>query len=232
MESRTGIGGNNPPEDQKITDLSPADEVAKIIKKDVESLAAEYDELLGTFSRMPENVTEQDVYDKCVAVIAAMRNLNAKREEVRKNHKDPYLKATQLIDKAFKLENDQKEDRSKLLDNAVKTITDRLSEFDTAEYNRKREAAELESAKISEQARQDGIEISVEANVDLASRRSEYGGTSIKTIVREWEVTDEELLPRSVLSVDPKKVQALVDQGAKIPGITVKERVETVVRRS
>ena len=159
--------------------------------------------------------------------------MDADREDRRKKIKEPYLKAGQAVDAAFKLLNDEKKERSKLLEAKIKDLTGRLSVFDTAEYQKQQEEAQKEAAALSEQASKDGITIpSAEVQVKLESRKSEHGGTSTRNVVREWTVTDEDALPRSVLMVDPKKVQELVDQGAKIPGIAVTERVETVVKRS
>ena len=233
MNERTGLGGNNPPDDQRIDMLTPAEDIDSIVSADVKELTKRADELLATCSRVPETIEDQATYDKVVALIAGIRQMDADREDRRKKIKEPYLKAGQAVDAAFKLLNDEKKERSKLLEAKIKDLTGRLSVFDTAEYQKQQEEAQKEAAALSEQASKDGITIpSAEVQVKLESRKSEHGGTSTRNVVREWTVTDEDALPRSVLMVDPKKVQELVDQGAKIPGIAVTERVETVVKRS
>jgi len=233
MNDRASIGGNNPPEEEKIVMLPAATEIPMIVDADIKELTKTIDDLLSTSGRVPGAIENQEVYDKVVALIAAMRDAESDRDERRKKQKEPYHQATLIVDKLYKLPNADKEDRSKLLEVAMKDLNKRLSVYDTAEYEKRKIASEAEAAKLAEEAAKDGIEISpATVAVKLESRKSEHGGTSTKTIIRDWEVEDESALPRSVLSIDHKKVQALVDQGAVIPGIKVTERISTVVKRS
>lgn len=233
MTANTGIGGNNPPEDQRIEMLTPAEDITMLVGKDVKELEERTDALLATFSRVPDKIENDEIYDKVVALVAAIRTADSERDTKRKKLKDPYLKAGKAVDDAFKLPNEEGKERAKLLEAAIKDLTARLSIYDTAKYEAEQAAAKKEAEELATKAKEDGIELNSEGpEVKLESRKSQHGGMSTRTIVRDWEVTDEEKLPRSVLSVDPKKVQALVDKGAKIPGVTVTERVNTVVKRT
>lgn len=239
MTESSQLGGNNPPPDQRLNMLTPAEDIPAIVAQDVKELSATIDGLLATVARAPEKIESDEVYDRVVALIAALRDSDNKREEKRKAVKDPYLKASQAVDAAFKLVESEAEagdgkpkERSKLLDDAVKSLTSRLSAYDTAKFEREEAEARKEREALAADAAKDGITIDPDAvEVKMESRRSEHGGLANRSVVREWEVVDEAALPRSVLSIDPKKVQALVDQDAEIPGIKVTRRVETNVRR-
>ena len=232
MTDRMGIGGNNPPEDEKITQLSTAEEVKLIIAGTVSELKEQAAELLDTCKRVPETISNDDIYDRVVALIAALRETDSTRDEKRKKFKEPYLSAGQIIDSEFKLKDKDGNELAKKLEAEIKNLTAKLSIYDTKKFEEQRQAAEKEAALLAEQASKDGISVPAnQVDIKLESRRSEHGGLSTKTVVKEWEVTDESLLPRSVLSIDPKKVQALVDKGAEIPGIKITERIETTVKR-
>ena len=226
------IGGNNPPDDQRIVMLSPAEEVEKSLAGTIKDLSDRAQALLDTASRVPKDITDDTVYDKVVALVAAFREIEDEREKKRKANKDPYLKASQVVDGAFKLTNDEGQDRSKNMANEIASLTARLSAYDTAKYEEAAKQAVAEAASLSEQASSDGIIIPAgEVDVKLESRKSEYGGLSTKSVVNDWEIEDESKLPRSVLSPDPKKIKALVEKGATIPGVKITKRVETVVKR-
>lgn len=232
MSANTGIGGNNPPEDQRIEMLTPAEDIQLLVGKDVSELSERASTLLDTYGRVPDKVENDEVYDKVVALVAAMRQVDSDRDGKRKKLKQPYLDAGKAVDDAFKLPDENGTERSKKVDAAIKDLTDRLSAYDTVKYQEEQAKAEQEAKELAEKAKADGIEVDTSnIEVKLDSRKSEHGGMSTRSVVKEWKVTDEEALPRSVLSVDPKKVQALVDKGAKIPGIEITERVATVVKR-
>lgn len=234
MSDRHNIGGNNPPDEEKLTMLTPVKDIPTIVEKDVTELAKRADELISLCDRIPEKIEDEEVYDKVIAVVAELRKNDSERDDKRTELKSPYLKAGQEIDKQFKLINPEtKEDRSKKVQTLIKELTNRLSEYDTKKYNEEREAAAKEAENIASKAREDGIEIPTEnPEIKLSSRKSEHGGMSTRSVIIEWEITNEEELPRSVLSPDKKKIQELIDKGATIPGITVKERVSTVVKRT
>ena len=232
MAANTGIGGNNPPEEKRIEMLTPAEDIQILVGKDVTELTEQASNLLDTYGRVPDKVESDEIYDKVVALVAAMRQTEADRDEKRKRHKQPYLDAGTAVDKAFNLPDSEGNECRKKLDAAIKNLTDRLSVYDTANYQAEQAQAAKEAEELAEKAKSDGIEIDTsKVEVKLDSRKSEHGGMSTRSVVKEWTVTDEDALPRSVLSVDPKKVQALVDKGAKIPGIEITERVATVVKR-
>lgn len=232
MTERTSIGGNNPPEDQKIAQLSNSEEIKLIIASDVSELSQKAEELLSTCKRVPAVVETDEVYDRVVALIAAIRKVESDKEEKRKKHKEPYLAAERVIDSEFKLKSSEGKEQVKDMDAQIKGLTKRLSDYDTKKFEKQRQEAALEAEKIAEKAREDGIEIPAgEIEVKLESRRSEYGGLSTKSVVKDWEIINPEELPRSVLVPDPKKIQELVDKGANIPGIKVTERIETNVKR-
>ena len=233
MTANTGIGGNNPPEDQRIQMLTPAEDIQTLVGKDVKELSEKSAELLGTYSRVPDTIDNEGVYDRVVALVAAIRQVDSDRDEKRKEMKAPYLAGGKAVDDAFKLPDDEGTDRAKKMDAAIKDLTYRLSVFDTAKYQEEQAKAQQESDALAAKAKEDGITIdSSKVEVKLESRKSEHGGMSTRSVVKDWEITDEDALPRSVLTVDTKKIQKLVDEGATIPGVKVTERVATVVKRS
>jgi len=232
MAVNTALGGNNPPEDQRIEMLTPAKDIQTIVGKDVESLGARASDLLATFGRVPDKVDDDEVYDRVTALVAAMRQLEAERDEKRTAIKKPYLEAGTAVDKAFNLPDGEGQDRRKMIDAAIKDLTGRLSVYDTAKYQEEQALAEKEAKDLADKAAEDGIELDAsQVDVKLQGRRSEHGGVTTRSVVREWKVVDEAKVPRSLLCIDAKKVQDLVDQGGKIPGIEITERVATVVKR-
>ncbi|WP_298843305.1 hypothetical protein [uncultured Salinicola sp.] len=233
MTANTGIGGNNPPEDQRIQMLTPAEDIELLVGKDVKDLSERSASLLDTYGRVPDKITDDQVYDRVIALVAAIRQVDSDRDEKRKKMKAPYLAGGKAVDDAFKLPDDKGVDRAKKMDAAIKDLTSRLSEYDTIKYQEEQARAQQESDDLAAKAKEDGIEIDAgKVEVKLESRKSEHGGMSTRSVIKEWEITDEASLPRSVLVPDAKKIQKLVDEGAKIPGVKVTERVATVVKRS
>lgn len=233
MTANTGIGGNNPPEDQRIEMLTPAEDIQTLVGKDVKELSEKSAGLLDTYSRVPDKVENDEVYDRVVALIAAIRQVDSDREEKRKSMKAPYLAGGKAVDDAFKLPDEKGADRAKKMEAAIKELTSRLSDYDTLKYQEEQANAQKESDELAAKAKEDGIEMDAgKVEVKLESRKSEHGGMSTRSVIKEWTITDESALPRSVLMPDTKKIQKLVDEGATIPGVKVTERVATVVKRS
>jgi hypothetical protein len=120
------------------------------------------------------------------------------------------------------------------MDAAFVTLKNRMSVYDTKKYEAEESARRIEQERLAAAAAEDGIEMdSVDAApIKMGSQKSEYGGTSVRAVVTNWKVIDESLLPRSIMSIDPKKVEQLIASGAKeIPGIKISKKVETSVRR-
>lgn len=226
---------NNPPEAVEM--LPPAKELPKIFEEDIKSLKKDALAELDTYSRIPAKIESDEVYQKITTLAMQIKGVADRSDNTRTAHKRPYLDATKVLDTAFKLEIEAEgktRNIRKELDEAYAKLKKMLSDRDTELYLEQEKAAEEERKRIIEAAAADGIEISDE-ELDAAkmeSVKSSYGGQSVRRVVDDWEVVDEELLPRSVLSVDPEKVKKLLENGAKsIPGIKIGKRVSTHVKK-
>lgn len=226
---------NNPPEVLKT--LSPAEDLPKIIAEDIKLLKAEALVELDTYSRIPDKIENDEVYQKITTLATQVKAVADRSDNVRASHKRPYLDATKALDTAFKLEveaEDKTRNLRKELDDAHAKLKKMLSARDTELYLEQEKAAEEERQRLIDAAAEDGIEMSDEgmSDVKMGTVKSSFGGQSVRRVVDDWEVSDEALLPRSVLSVDPEKVKKLLESGAKsIPGIKIGKRVETHVKK-
>ena len=63
MSDRHNIGGNNPPDEEKLTMLTPVKDIPTIVEKDVTELAKRADELISLCDRIPEKIEDEEVYD-------------------------------------------------------------------------------------------------------------------------------------------------------------------------
>lgn len=231
-EKRTNIGGNNPPEDAKIIALPCAEELEKIYEKAAEEIKNKAQGILNTCKRIPEEIKDDETYEKVVAVIASIRTIDADRDKQRKVAKDPYLKASTEVDRIFKLQT-EKSFLSKDMEKAIKDLTKKLSEFDTLKYQKEKEANLLAAKELEKKAAQDGIDLDIkDAETKLSSVQSKHGGTGVRTVKKTWTVTDESKIPQSLFSLDKTKVDKMIEDGAQtIPGIKITEEVVTSVRR-
>lgn len=226
---------NNPPE--AVVMLPPAGELSKIFEEDIKSLKKDALAELDTYSRIPAKIENDEVYQKITTLAMQIKAVADRSDNSRTAHKRPYLDATKVLDTAFKLEvetDGKTRNVRKELDEAHNKLKKMLSDRDTELYLEQEKASEEERKRLIEAAATDGIEMSEEDMdvVKMGTVKSSYGGQSVRRVVEEWEVIDEELLPRSVLSVDPEKVKKLLENGAKsIPGIKIGKRVETHVKK-
>ena len=233
-EGRDLVGHNLPEGEKPLTTLATADDIPAMAKKDVERLTNSYEELLAIADRAPPEITSDEVYDRFTALVGKVKDATDDRETTKKKLKEPYNKACTAIENAFKLVKGG-DDLRKRMDTAFTTLKARMSAYDTKKYQAEEAARQAEHARLSEAAAADGITLDAGAcaPAKLGSQKSEHGGTSVRSLVDTWEVIDENLLPRSVLSIDPKKVEQLIASGAaEIPGIKISKVVSTSVRRS
>lgn len=230
-------GDNNPPEDLP-PQLPSAEELKIIIKNDVEASVGHAVLELDTYSRVPETIENDEIYQRVTTLTTRIKDVIDTADNNRKNHKAPYLKAGKLIDDEFALvltvPDGTVRKLKKELEDATSALKKKLSEYDTKKYNEEQQAAEAERALLAEAAAKDGIEMEATvSNVAIASSvKSAHGGQSVRSLVTEWEIEDESLLPRSVLSVDRAKVEKLIADGAtEIPGIKITKKVKTHVKK-
>lgn len=232
MTRTATIGDNNPPEEATLRVLVGADEIEAEHKTAIDKRIAETKAILDTYERIPDDLTEADVYGRVVSVVARMRQIASDTEDDKKTAKRPYLDVNNKLEDLFKLKTENRALGAELA-KAIKDLTERLSKRDTAEYRLRKADLEREARQLAEAARKDGIEMDdLPANVEMASITSPHGGISMREVVKTWQVTDEAALPRSVLSIDPKKVEALLASGATaITGLEIGETVSTIVKR-
>jgi hypothetical protein len=239
---------NNPPE-KLAENLSPASELPVIVKQDVLDLRTKVEENLKVYSRVPDVLVNDDQYERVTTLVTILKNVGEETDKKKTDYKRPYLDATQYLDAAFRLEveSDSGEGAAegskkkakprslrKEIDAAIEALKKKLSDFDTRKYEEEQKRLAAERELLVEQAAKDGITIETsEIKVGMASTvKSSHGGSSIRNIVKEWEVIDIDLVPRSLLMIDPAKVQEMIDGGAKeIPGIKISTKVDTHVRR-
>lgn len=230
-------GTNNPPEEAKILNLATAEDIPTMVKADVEELKESIKALLAIAARAPADIENDDIYNRFTALVGKLKDAQEDRETRKKKIKDPYNKASTAIENAFKLIDDQdgeKVDLRKMLDDTFEAFKKRMSAYDTKKYLAEEAERQAEHDRLAQSAAEDGITLdaSAIAPVKMGSQKSEHGGTSVRSVVDTWEVIDESLLPRSVLSIDKAKVDQLIADGAKeIPGIKISKAVSTSVRR-
>lgn len=229
---------NQPPEALPVQLASVAD-LPAMMKADIDALTAEALAQLDTYSRVPAEIADDGVYQRATTLGTLLKAVLDKIEKRRKDVKQPYLDATTAIDAAFKLVQPKTGDMPernlrKELDAAHSGIKSLLSAYDTKLFLAEEKRRAEEKAQLAAAAAKDGIEIDEQpaAGVVIASTKSSHGGAAVRRVVTEWEVVDADKLPRSVLSVDPAKVQAMIDAGAtSIPGIAISKKVDTHVKR-
>jgi hypothetical protein len=227
---------NNPPESLP-EQLASAAEIKIIIKNDVEEATKKALEQLDVVSRVPAEILNEEIYQRIITLATRVKKVSDDSEKIRKKHKDPYLKATKEIDDAFTLtietEEGDKRVLKKELETAHQKLKTMLSAYDTKKYEEEQRAIKKEREELAEKMKQDGISVETTAEVAIATTvKSAHGGQSVRKVVTDWEVEDEKLLPRSVLSIDPAKVKKLLDEGVtEIPGIKITKKVETHAKR-
>lgn len=230
---------NQPPEALPVQLASVAD-LPAMMKADIDALTADALAQLDTYSRVPAEIADDGVYQRATTLGTLLKAVLDRIENRRKVVKQPYLDATTAIDGAFKLIQPKVGDGAernlrKELDAAHAGIKTRLSAYDTKMFLEDEKRRAEEKALLAAAAAKDGIEMDdqPEPAAVIASTKSSHGGAAVRRVVTEWEVVDADKLPRSVLSVDPAKVQALIDAGATaIPGITISKKVDTHVKRA
>lgn len=231
---------NMPPEVLPMQLASVAD-LPVMMKADIDDLTSKALTELDIYSRVPTEISDEKIYERATTLGTRIKAVIDSIEKRRKAVKQPYLNATTAIDAAFKLvqaadEATLKPERNlrKELDEAHAGIKSRLSVFDTKKFNEEEDRRNKERELLAEAAAKDGIEMDVQApaTVQMGSTKSAHGGAAVRKVVIDWEVVNEAEVPRSLLSIDPAKVQAQIDAGAtSIPGLKLTRRVETHVKR-
>jgi hypothetical protein len=226
---------NNPPE--MLPMLPSAKELPAVVRKDLTELSNNAVLSLDTYSRVPDVITSDDIYQRITTLAGQIKDIVDDVTKRKGVHKRPYLDANKYIDDAFKLALEKDGDTrllSKELDAAMARLKGLLSAYDTRKYLEAQAAAEAEAKALADAAAQDGIQMDpsvVEATLS-STVQSAHGGKSVRSIKTEWSVVDESLLPRSVLSIDPAKVEKMIADGAtSIPGIALNKKVDTYVKR-
>lgn len=225
------IGHNNPPVDNKITFLTPVEEIEDLVKAQLEEHIKKADNALDVCNRVPKIIESDNIHEKIIALIAELMKINKAIEDDRVAFKKPYLEANKKIDNLFKL-NVKDRIITKEITSAMSALKLKLSDYDTKKYNEEKLKQEEELKAIAKLAEKDGIEINQNKITEVKNVKSEFGGTAIKNIVKNWTITDENEIPRKFLSVDHKKIDEAIKNGAiKIKGIKITESVVTSVRR-
>lgn len=228
---------NNPPE-ALPAQLPSAEELVHIMKGDVASSVEKAVLELDTYSRVPESIENDEIYERVTTLATRIKDVLDDADKKRKAHKEPYLKAGKLVDDTFTLVLEVKGDKDRILKKELEaahgSLKKRLSDYDTLKFQQEQAALEAERALLAEAAAQDGIQMeAVPVGNSLASTvKSAHGGHSVRRVVTEWEVVDEALLPRSILSIDPAKVEKMIADGAtEIPGLRLSKKVDTHVKK-
>ena len=243
-EGRVIASTDNQPPEPLPQGLAAVDDLPAMMKDDLEHLSADALAQLDVYARVPEQIEDAKMYERATTLGTRLKGVTDDIEKKRKKVKAPYLAATSAIDRAFKLTLPATKDAdgadvaertlAKELETAHAGIKSRLSAYDTRAYLAAEAKRKAEQEALAAAAAQDGIAMTALPVETAASEmvRSAHGGAAMRTVVTEWEVVDETKLPRSVLSVDRAKVQALLDCGAtEIPGIAISKKVETHVRK-
>lgn len=230
----SNIGHNS--QDAVIAIMVPAADIPAVTRKDVDELKTEAREIVDILSRVPDNIENADVYERVVGLAARIRTFDANREKRKKLIKDPYNKAATAIEAEFKLKDivgDKEVVLSKAVEEGLKKLAALASAYDTKVYAEEEARRTAEAQALAESAARDGISIALPVeDQKVASSKSAFGGLGVKSIDYAWEVADEQLVPRSLLSVDPKKVDAMIAAGAiEIPGVIIRKAIKTTLRR-
>lgn len=232
-----GRTDNNPPE-ALPPQLAAAEELVLIMKGDIDGAVEKAVLELDIYSRVPESIENDEIYQRVTTLATRIKDVLDDADKKRKVHKEPYLKAGKLVDDSFNLILPVKDEKDRVLKKELEAahgaLKRRLSDYDTRQYLAEQAVADAERAKIALDAAQDGIQMdATPADAAIASTvKSAHGGHSVRRLVTEWSVTDEALLPRSVLSIDPAKVEKLIAGGAtEIPGIVMSKKVDTHVKK-
>jgi hypothetical protein len=240
---------NNPPEP---VGLPVAGEVAGRYQEQTRKLIDEHLPTFLMFTRAPGVIEDKDVYDRVTTLSGIVKKAFDAIDKARSAAKKPYLDGGSAVDKAFALtveiddpaspgdpDDPEKPGGRKSVDllaemkKAHAELKGRLSAYDTMVYRKEEEDRQAEQAALAAAAAADGIVLGADAGGDgrMASSRSEHGGTAVRNVTRTFEVTDATMVPASLCSPDPQKIQAAIDAGAKeIPGVRIDVQVKTHTR--
>lgn len=230
----SNIGHNS--QDNVIAIMVPAADIPAVTRADVEELTKEAREIVDILGRVPAEIESTDVYERVVGLAARIRTFDADREKRKKAVKDPYNKAATAIENEFKLKADdfgKEVILSKAVEEGLKKLTAMASRYDTQMYEAEQARRAEETQALTESAARDGIAIAAPVgDGKVASSKSTFGGTGVKSVDYEWDVADEALVPRTLLSIDSKKVDAMIAGGATdIPGLNIRKVIKTTLRR-
>lgn len=233
---------NMPPEPLPMM-LARAEDLPTMMKTDVDAAVAGAIAQLDSYANVPPIIETQEVYERATTLATRIKTAIDDSETLRTKHKAPYLAATRVIDDAFNLTVPAADGDPKAKPRVLKkeliaghaALKSLLSAYDTRQYLAEKARADQERAKLATAMADDGIELAVQDAPAVALQstgKSAHGGASVRKLVQTWEVVDEALVPRSLMSIDPAKVAKMLEDGAKsIPGIAIGTKVETHVKK-
>lgn len=174
-------------------------------------------------------------YDEAAALRRQIKSAIDQAEAERKGQKEPFLRQSQAIDRAFKPAIEAFESAISLLDRTMR-------EYRAAE-EAKRKAAELKARELAEKERQRLEKLAAKAAAkgledtagELARAADSVPTPVIETHVPKvdglsarltwkFEITDPDAIPREYLAVDEQAIGRVVralKQNCRIPGIRV-----------
>lgn len=233
---------NNPPE---TVGLLAAAEIPAAHREKANELKAAHLDTYLMFLRAPEKIEDKDVYDRVTALSSMVKKAFDAIDRARSAAKKPYLDGGTAIDKAYaitvEIDDSAKPGEKKEvkllaeLKSAHEALKKRLSAYDTEEYKKAEQARIAEEEALAAAAAADGIimEASQVGDGKAQSSRTSYGtgATAIKKVEKTFRIVDPGLVPASLCSPDPEKIQAAIDAGAiEIAGIEIEVGVKTHVR--
>lgn len=197
-------------------------EAFTLLTKEKPSQIEQWDEVISSLFK---HVTTIDLKTEieCLQllnVFSLSKKLHDEIEDYRKQEGEPHRKAIQRI-------NDQMKVFTSFLDEIMKIINQKREAFEQAEIKR------LEQAKIEakEQSAALGMDLSIYVPESPKKLVSEHATTTTKE-VKAYKVTDEALIPREYLIVDPVAIKQAINMGIReIPGIEITVEKKTTIRR-
>lgn len=238
IDPRLAMGANNPPSVTEMVQAELADKHAPLIQRK--------DEIMGSVSRAPAEVTDDDTAGRHTELIRAITSACKVSENARTSAKEPHLEAGRAVDGWFKKHFDP-------LLKAKADLTRPLEVFLRQKADKERREREAAAAKAAAEAARQAAEIKTEADVDqaiaqqeraekaveaaqvkpaeLARTRGDFGG--LATLQTRWkhEVTDQKLVPLEYQMVNDMAIKAAIKAGVRaIPGVRIYEDQSAMVR--
>jgi len=148
LSPREGIGGNNPPSDAEV--------LRDILLQDSQPLLNRRDELLGSVSRAPLAVEDEETCGKVADLVKLLTACHKNAEATRVAKKEPFLQQGRVVDGFFKQITDP-------LEKARKTLEPRLTKYQRDKADRERREREAAQRAAEEEARRKAAEAAAAA---------------------------------------------------------------------